>query len=211
LLLGRWWVLLLWWSIRLLLRRLVRSWLWFIALVSWLLVIGRNIRIILSIITSIVITLVDMGFRSLHWWWRLQWLHIVLGGLAVGTRLCRIIILVGLGGQAKLGSQRGSCHRVGEPVVLAEVQVFQRHVGIIHTNCQLSTSQQPLLSNVVVNLVLGGSQEIRDIITIQIIRIHRLLTVVDKVVIDLIASIVFMSAEASKTKSFHWRIVSLVR
>ena len=70
--------------------------------------------------------------------------QIYLGGLAVGTRLCRIIILVGLGGQAKLGSQRGSCHRVGEPVVLAEVQVFQRHVGIIHTNCQLSTSQQPL-------------------------------------------------------------------
>merc|ERR1719341_2098027 len=80
--------------------------------------------------------------------------------VALVRRLHGNMVLPGLDRQTKHLSERCTSDGVGESVVLAKVLVLQGHVPVVHGDGQLPLAHQPLLCEVVVDLVLGVSQVI---------------------------------------------------
>jgi hypothetical protein len=89
---------------------------------------------------------------------------------------CHHVIQVeGVAGPCRFGvqthptSERSSLQRVWHPVVLLQVLVLQGGVAVVYGHGQLPLAQQPLFSQVVVNLVLGCSQMIRNAILVHVV------------------------------------------
>lgn len=66
-------------------------------------------------------------------------------------------------------SHWSSYQGVGEAVVLVKVLVLERHVAVVDGHGQLALAEQPLLSQVVVDLVPGLHKMVRLAVTVKIL------------------------------------------
>merc|ERR1719500_2767006 len=117
--------------------------------------------------------------------------------VALVGRLHGNMVLPGLDRQTKHLSERCTSDGVGESVVLAEVLVLQGHVPVVHGDGQLALAHQPLLCEVVVDLVLGVSQVIVLPVTVQIVGVQGVQPLVQTIPVDLLSSIILKATVAS--------------
>merc|ERR1719239_1602639 len=110
--------------------------------------------------------------------------------VALVGRLNGNMVLPGLDRQTKHLSERCTSEGVGESVVLAEILVLQGHVPVVHGDGQLPLAHQPLLCEVVVDLVLGVGQVIILPVTVQIVGVQGVQPLVQTIPVDLLSSIV---------------------